>query len=503
MSQTGYDAKDGVWSLFNVSWDPMHEGLSATLNRVTERCAEYFHASGASLFLEVEGTNEFLLMAKSGIEATAPDGTRIRKGEGIAGLSIETGQPLLITNRADHPALPKGSASKTKIGSSMVVPLHSPHAGTVGVINLTRGAKTEDFNEEDLKLASSVANVLALTVTNARLFGRANQAAREARAMQSKLQNVIQTLGVAIIVVDEDQEVTNANPQALLLLNRAEHEHSGLRDAIRSTLLDASKSSSTLRKRFEEQAKNRSWSIVCSPLPGGGATAVIEEVTEYEQAIEEVSRLSRLAEIGQMTAAIAHEIRNPLTGIRSSAQMIGQLAPDAEELADIIEQEAIKLNTLCDEFLEFARPLALRIADCTLGSIAKSMATQYARDFEAAGVAFFLDIARDEPVLAIDPLRIEQVMRNLILNALQACAPGQWVRLTIGKGWFKVADSGKGMEQDTVHRLFTPFFTTRPQGTGLGLSNVRKIIDAHGGSISVESAPLAGTTFQVQLQGAA
>lgn len=503
MPKAHIDSKDTVWALFDVSWDPLREGLSATLKRVTERCAEWFSASGASLFLNVEGTSEYVLVAKSGIEAKIPDKASFKAGEGIAGACIANGTPMLVGDPLSHPALKNRKIAKqSDVTSAMVVPLVTPHSGPIGVLNLSRHGKSPKFSESDLSLASSIVYTLALAVANARLFSKANAAVAEARATQARLQDVLQTLGVAVIVLGKDMEVTNANPQALRLLNHADHEASGLRDAIKEALFEAAQGA-PVRRRFEEKLSQRSWSMVCTPMTEGGASAAIEEVTDYERTLTDLNRLSRLAEIGQMTAAIAHEIRNPLTGILSSAQMVKTTCAEATEFAEIIEDEATKLNTLCNEFLEFAKPLALRMETCKLGTIAKALVSEYSREFEKHGIHLKLEIDRREQPLEVDSLRIEQVMRNLLNNAYQACYIGGTVLLQVGVGWFSVSDDGTGISGEQQAKLFTPFFTTKAQGTGLGLSNVRKIVDAHRGKILVDSEEGKGTRFEVRLLEAA
>jgi signal transduction histidine kinase len=211
-----------------------------------------------------------------------------------------------------------------------------------------------------------------------------------------------------------------------------------------------------------------------------------------------MSRLARLAEIGQMTAAIAHEIRNPLTGIRSAAQMIGTSPDLSAEFAGIIEEEVVKLNEICEEFLEFSRPLALKCRQLDLETAALRLTEHHRPEFESKGVRLKLEIVGEQPTIYADVLRLEQVMRNLVLNALQACNRGGEVRVLVRQGGFSVEDTGKGMQEADLQKLFTPFFTTKPNGTGLGLCNVRKIIDAHGGKLSVWSEPNIGSRFDVQ-----
>ena len=211
----------------------------------------------------------------------------------------------------------------------------------------------------------------------------------------------------------------------------------------------------------------------------------------------EISRLKRLAEVGQMTAAIAHEIRNPLTGIYAAAKMIQEAPEMAPEMAEIIEDETDKLSQLCDEFLEFARPMRLTLERAQLGDVARGVVRLVSSDFDQAGVALELNSAK--VTKEIDPRRIEQVIRNLLQNARQATPKGGTVSLDVWDWGFTVRDTGEGMSEEALTKLFSPFFTTKSSGTGLGLSVVQKIIHAHGGHLSVESALGEGTTFEVHL----
>lgn len=212
--------------------------------------------------------------------------------------------------------------------------------------------------------------------------------------------------------------------------------------------------------------------------------------------MKELSRVKRLAEIGQMTAAIAHEIKNPLTGIRSAAQLIAHVPEQAEELAQMIEEEAMKLSELCNQFLEFAKPVEPNFGQVDLFRIATKLRDVHQHEFAEASVE--LVISGDSPEIVGDKFQIERVMQNLMLNALQATSNGGIVQIKIRPFEFTVTDTGSGMDSDTLGKLFQPFFTSKPKGTGLGLSNCQKIIAAHGGAIQVESEIGSGSSFRVQ-----
>lgn len=499
MAYSGETDQQEIWSLFNIAWDFAEEGYLPALKRVVNHVAGWFHASGASLFLRQDPEGYFRLACSTGLKREGDEEICFRAGEGIAGACVEIGKPLLIHDPGVHPSLRKKRVGKRlELESAMVLPLVTPFSGCIGVLNLSRSLGAEHFHEGDLHQAESVARYIALAVENIRLFNKATQATQEAMSTHAKLQEIIQCLGVAVLVIDEKEHLTDSNPEALRLLHReaatvlVPRIWEGLREALKGE---------TVRERLHDPKSDRSWSLVCTPLKGGGATATIEEVTEHEKALTDLNRMRRLAEIGQMSAAIAHDIRNPLTGIRSAAQLVKEFA-ETNELGQIIEEETLKLNSLCDDFLDFARPVALRIGEVDLAEMALRLRAAHLSEFREARVGLTVQIQTKQPKIHGDALRIEQVMRNLLLNALQACAPGNGVVLTVNDEGFRVEDNGCGMDAETVENLFVPFYTTKAKGTGLGLSTVRKVVEAHGGEVRVHSAAGEGTAFDVILKGA-
>lgn len=492
-----------VWELFDVSADASTEGSSGYLDRVVRRCAGWFSASGASIFLRRDGEEDYRLVCTAGSQSRIPAEARIKRGKGIAGACIELGRPLLVGNPAEDPLLAsKVSARRPDIGSSMVVPLITPQAGCIGVLNLSRAAGSCVFDEADLAQAKSIGNHIALAVANAQLLAKLDEAADEARRAHSWLGNVVARLGAGVLVIDAQGQILHCNPEAAEFLdNTVATTWSELVDDAPPEVADALGEAALLgrsrRVRWHNPTLDRSWTIACEPMPDGGLVVAIQETTEHDRAEKDMARLGRLAEIGQMTAAVAHEIRNPLTGIRSAAQMIRMSPESAADMCTIIEDETLKLDDLCSEFLSFARPLLLSISAIDLGEIIARVTREYAEPFEEKGVglAWVEGVWSD---IEADPRRVEQVLRNLLRNALQATDPGGQVRLTPLESGFAVSDTGCGMSAEAQTKLFTPFFTTKADGTGLGMCNVRKIVDAHGGTVRVESKAGQGTRVFVE-----
>lgn len=232
----------------------------------------------------------------------------------------------------------------------------------------------------------------------------------------------------------------------------------------------------------------------------------LEEANRNLQAAEEaVRRSDRLAALGQMSAGLAHELRNPLGTVKASAEMLSRsVAAEndvAKELAGFISSEVDRVNSLISRFLQFARPLELRVetADITQ-TIDRAIA---AAQREVPDIAIYTNYAPEIPPFLFDSELMERVFYNLVVNAAQATAPGGAVTVKTRAGGqaveIAVIDRGTGIDPAQKETIFNPFFTTKPQGVGLGLAIVSKIVDRHGGKIAVESEPGKGSVFRVLL----
>jgi signal transduction histidine kinase len=224
------------------------------------------------------------------------------------------------------------------------------------------------------------------------------------------------------------------------------------------------------------------------------------------QAAEIAARRSdRLAALGQLSAGLAHELRNPLGTIKASAELL-QRNVSAEnevsrEMAGFIASEVDRTNSLVTRFLQFARPLKLQLATADLSQTLDRAIVLVER--EAKGAAIYRNYQPEVAPFPFDAELLERVFYNLILNAVQASPPGGAVSVKTRAGHdcveVSVIDRGVGIDPQQRDSIFNPFFTTKPEGVGLGLAIVSKIVDEHGGKITVESEPGKGSVFHVVL----
>lgn len=248
-----------------------------------------------------------------------------------------------------------------------------------------------------------------------------------------------------------------------------------------------------------------------------GATLFFKDLTRVEQ-LEERERLrDRLAALGEMAAAIAHEVKNPLAGIEVMAGILRRQlpeSPDAQAILEDIIKEAKMANAIVLEILDFVRPIRLQVERILLADAVRDAISMAESHVPRGDVVIDVSLAPDLPSIHGDPYQLRQLFTNLLTNAFEALGGRGTVRILAAQLaedpsvsepqggpnlQIEVTDDGPGVPADVMDRIFSPFFTTKPQGSGLGLAIVRKIVDAHDGRIDV-SAPLAGgTRFRVTL----
>ncbi|MFO7958561.1 MAG: ATP-binding protein [Candidatus Brocadiia bacterium] len=226
----------------------------------------------------------------------------------------------------------------------------------------------------------------------------------------------------------------------------------------------------------------------------------------------ELERLDNLAALGELSASVAHEIRNPLCGILLSSEVL-QTKMDAGDSRHTVLQnlhrEAEKMEKVVYNLLHFARSYEPRPTRCELEDVVRDTVDAVRTNLNKKGITVNVRRPEEGCEAVVDPDLMHQVFRNLLLNAVDACPPESelTVELDLSQDGRKAiaafSDPGEGIEPELLERIFDPFYTSKHNGVGLGLSVTKKIVDAHGGRIDVSSTPGQGTTFTVVLPGEA
>ena len=242
------------------------------------------------------------------------------------------------------------------------------------------------------------------------------------------------------------------------------------------------------------------------------AEKMIEDRSRAQRDLEaQLHQAERLAALGEMVAAVSHEIKNPLGIIRSTAELLGGM-PNTDEaqkrLSSIITEESTRLNRIVTEFLDFARPQVPSLAPCDLKEILEKNLTFLGPELEKMEVTVQHNLNGRSLTLMADHGLLYRAFLNILINAYQAVQGGGRIDVTVQEAsenfYVEIEDSGSGISLENMNRIFNPFFTTKEKGSGLGLSIVKKIVEGHGGSIRIESAEGKGTKVKISLprQGA-
>jgi PAS domain S-box-containing protein len=246
-----------------------------------------------------------------------------------------------------------------------------------------------------------------------------------------------------------------------------------------------------------------------------GKIVVFRDLTNVYKIQEEILRMDRLVSLGKLASGIAHELRNPLAGIKTTAQALGEeMSGDdsKREYLNRITKEIDRLNDLLKTFFSFAKPQNLNLVHCHIKDIINEIIPFLIKEIADKGIRFIETYHPQLPKIQVDRTQMHQVFLNLFLNAIQAMPNGGELKieaspiLSTSVEGFKqnfikvvISDTGRGIPPHIVQKIFDPFFTTKPKGIGLGLSITYQIIKKHGGTVKVESQWEKGTSFIINL----
>jgi signal transduction histidine kinase len=224
----------------------------------------------------------------------------------------------------------------------------------------------------------------------------------------------------------------------------------------------------------------------------------------------QMERADRLASIGEMAAGIAHEIKNPLAGISGAVSVLADDFPEGDLRREIVREvleQITRLDKTANDLLYFGRPGQPEFSYVDINSLVMKTLFFVAQHPEAKHIHRIKELTRDLPSVWVDEKQMQQVLFNIIINAIQAMKEGGTLSIMTdsvvrdGREWIRVliSDTGKGIPASELDRIFIPFHTTKTQGTGLGLPISRQLLEQHGGTIGVESRLGEGTTFKIEL----
>lgn len=242
-----------------------------------------------------------------------------------------------------------------------------------------------------------------------------------------------------------------------------------------------------------------------------GTIIMIDDITDKKKEELKNRRLESLASLTNLAANVAHEIKNPLGSISIHVQLVRKAVERLTgadtcsicKYLDVVDEEMERLNKIVVDFLFAVRPISFEFTALNINELIQDLAQFLSSEFEQAGITIDLDLVKDIPQIQGDERFLRQMLINLLKNAKAAMEGGGIARLatrfddeTIR---ITVEDTGTGIPDEVLNKIFEPYFTTKIDGTGLGLTMVYKVVKGHGGDITVQSRPSLGTRFTVQL----
>ena len=361
---------------------------------------------------------------------------------------------------------------------------------------------------------------------------------------RSFLETLFNTIEDGVLVVDENGRVIYFNQAVTRLIGLQPGTEGGLLteflpevDWKNLARLDAAGGQRVVRHEFEvEYPRPRFIRLYAAPLDGGragssGLALILHDATEARQKTFEAIESERVQALTLLAASVAHEIGNPLNALHIHLQLmereVKKLKPaprrgraqsasdmsdgsDASDVARKLDQylgvakgEINRLDYIVTQFLQAIRPAPLQLKLASLNDVVRQTLELLQPELDNRGITIKAKLARHLPATPIDPTQTQQALVNLVKNAMQAMTTGGTLTLQTGESpdavWVSVADTGGGIPEEQINRIFEPFYTTKKSGTGLGLMIVQRIVRAHGGRIELESHVGRGTTFRLWL----
>ena len=322
------------------------------------------------------------------------------------------------------------------------------------------------------------------------------------------LTNLLESISDGVIAIDTNNHITRFNRAAGLVLGFHATEVVGrpFREVFdRPFAASSVPGSMELKTKSNRVVPVSERDSIIADRDGNrlGYVKTFQDLSELSALREQVRQIDRLAAIGEMAATVAHEIRNPLGGIRGFATFLSQDTPEDDPRHRLVQKilaGTSSLEKVVNGLLEYTRPVELNLTPTSCASIAQA-AMRY-MEYDPNNITIFTEIDPDIRVLA-DGDKIRQVLMNILVNAVQRIEHKGEIRLGAQADenivHLSVQDSGAGMDENSLKQIFSPFFTTKEKGTGLGMAVSQKIVEGHGGIITAHSAPGEGTRIAIQL----
>ncbi len=495
--------------------------LSETFGQIMEILASKFGMERGTLALLDSETKQIMIRVAHGLSEEEMKRGKYEIGEGITGKVVETGGPVVVPSIGREPLFLDRTGARRNIDRNNIAFLCAPlklDNEVIGVLSVDKMRSGDDTLESDLRLLMIIASIIAQAV-------RVHGAIEEIVTLKEWTDRILAGMPDGVLVLGPTALLQTVNEAAerIFGFTRGEvtgrhyidvfDDHKGVRDAL-DRIYDDPTAASTFetnisRPEAEPVPVAITWSILTSE-PDGTRTIVINvhDLTDVKRIERQWRRSQRLAALGTMAAGVAHEVRNPLAGIRGASQLLARESDEkTREYLDVIVREVDRLDRTVEQLLDLARPMNTERSATDIEEVVDRALAVVNSQLEETGIRVEKNIPSPPGRVNADAGQLAQVFLNLFLNALQAMPAGGTLTVTIHEetaagstaAVVEVRDTGQGMSQQTLEYLFMPFYTNREKGSGLGLAISHRIIEEHGGAIDVKSEEGRGATFIVSV----
>lgn len=485
------------------------------LHEVLRTITDVLSTDMALIMLFDAEAGELRVRAARGVPSEYVRGVdRLKPDEGVAGRVFAQGEPLVLRDAATDPRITRSIVRQVGLHAMACVPLIA-HGRTIGVL-VTATYDPEREITSDVDLLQAIGHQLGIAIENARLF-------EENLRVRKLWESTFNAIRDGISVHTRDLRVIQANEAFSRLLGVPKehilHHPCCLVMLGRETPLpncaDLRATAETPCQVTEviERPSGQILRITVDPLLDEegrvyGTVHVVSDITEQVLLERRMARAEQLALVGEMAAGLAHEVKNPLAGMKGALEIILDDLPEESPHRPILRhvlEEIQRINRIITDLLDYARPRSPSYVQTDVNRLVERVVSAVRVQLANNHIRVDFHPAPELPSLVADPDELQKVVLNLVLNAIQAVRDHG--RIVVRTSYdsheraikLSVTDDGEGIPPENLDKIFRPFFTTKKRGTGLGLATCQRIVSEYGGTIAVTSEVGKGSTFTVTL----
>jgi len=472
---------------------------------IVNTLSEVFEVSKIAVIVKEDMNPFYKIRSALRIRKEIIEDFRLREADGIAGWLSKNGQ-ILTVNDQQIPAYIKEEMELLE--AEVCVPLFSD-VGLLGFLSLGKKITGENFNSGELKFLYMMSSYTALAIQNSYLY-------REIVQHREHLCDIMKNISSGVLTIDKEARITSMNKSAQDILDIKEdligmsvqRAGSVIADIMLRTLYDGK-----IYNRHEvvHPAKKISLGVSTVPLRDElnrikGALMIFQNISEVKRIEKEFSKIKEEGFWRELAERVAHGVRNPLVSISTFAQLLPEKKHDKDFIKNYHEtvlESVSKLNNIVERLEKLSDSSQLTLSKGDINSVLKETIQEFEAEFKKQNINLNKDIASSLPACLLDNDKLKEAFSNLIRNSLSAMSSGG--KLDISTSYdanqkhirITFKDNGKGIEDEDISKVYSPFYTTGTKSLGLGLPIVKQIVEGHGGTNSISSMPKKGTTFDI------